>query len=96
MTDKARRKQIRDELRRKAKEEFETSLPMSRAQFEGLFDYLNLTLQKEVCNDDYALALWYLELVGIKDSDEVIGWLLVNGGYCDCEILANVEELFER
>jgi len=37
MTDKARRKQIRDELRLKVRKEFEDSLPMSRDKFKGLF-----------------------------------------------------------
>lgn len=96
MTDKARRKQIKDDLRKKAEEEFENNLPMTRAQFKGLFDYLDLALQKEACNDDYALTSWFLELIGVKNSDEVFDWLLDNGGYCDCEIVGNVEELFER
>lgn len=96
MTDKARRKQIKDELRKKSQEGFENNLPMSRAQFNGLFDYLSLALQKEACNDDHTLTFCFLELIGVKNSDEVMDWLLVNGGYCDCEILANVEELFEK
>ncbi|MCX2451107.1 DUF2695 domain-containing protein [Pedobacter sp. PLR] len=96
MTDKTRRKQIRSELRLKAQEEFESSLPMSREEFKGLFEYLDLTLQKEECNDDHALTVWFLNLIGIENAGEVVGWLIDNNGFCDCETLANVEELFER
>lgn len=96
MTDKARRKQIRDELRLKALEEFEVGLPMSREKFKSLFNYLDLALKEEECNDDHTLAIKFLNLVGVENSDEVIGWLIVNGGFCDCETLGNVEELFEH
>ncbi len=96
MTDKARRKQIRDELRLKAQEKFESSLPMSREKFKGLFDYLDLALQKEECNDDHALTVWFLNLVGVENVGDVVGWLIDNNGFCDCEVLTNVEEHFER
>ncbi|WP_218398571.1 DUF2695 domain-containing protein [Alteromonas lipotrueae] len=29
------------------------------------------------------------------DSDVILPWLAEQGGYCDCEILANVEESWE-
>jgi hypothetical protein len=96
MTDKFRRKQIRDELRLKVIEEFNRSLPMSTDKFKWLFDYLNQTLANEECADDHSLTLWFLNLIGIDNTDDVVGWLIVNDGYCDCEVLANVEELFER
>lgn len=96
MTDKSRHKEIRDALRLKAQEEFEAGLPMSREQFRGLFDYLDLALQKEDCNDDHTLTAWFLNLIGIENAGDVIGWLITNGGFCDCEVLENVEEHFER
>ncbi|WP_276090476.1 DUF2695 domain-containing protein [Pedobacter sp. JY14-1] len=96
MTDKARRKQIRDRLRLKAKEEFESSLPMTREKFKGLFDYLDSALQKEKCNDDHTLTIWFLNLIGVQNEGEVVGWLIDKNGYCDCEVLANVEDQFEN
>lgn len=36
MTGKARRKQIRDELRLKAQKEFEAGLPMTKEKFKSL------------------------------------------------------------
>jgi len=29
------------------------------------------------------------------DANEILPWLEEQGGYCDCEILANVEERWE-
>jgi len=95
MTDKARRKQIRNELRLKVRKEFEDSLPMSRDKFKGLFNYLDLALQKEECKEDHTLTIWFLNLINVDNADDVIGWLIVNNGFCDCEILANVEEQLE-
>lgn len=94
MTDKARRKEIREQLRATEKAEFEQSLPMSRDKFKSLFDYLDLALGEETCNDDHTISIRFLNLIG-EDEDVVIPWLIDNDGYCDCETLANVEEKFE-
>jgi Protein of unknown function (DUF2695) len=94
MTDKIRRKQIRDELRLKARNEFEAKLPMSKDKFKSLFDYLNLALQNEKCSDDHDITSRFLNLIGLSNVDDIVAWLIDNDGYCDCETLANVEELF--
>ena len=44
-----------------------------------------LSLQK-------TLTVAYLKNHGVKDLDNAIAWLQSKGGYCDCEVLANVEE----
>jgi hypothetical protein len=67
---------------------------MSREKFKNLFDYLDLALQKEECNDDHTLTIKFLSSIGLENSD-VVGWLIDNNGFCDCETLANVEEQFE-
>ncbi|QRR02198.1 DUF2695 domain-containing protein [Dyadobacter sandarakinus] len=94
-SEKDFRKQIQNDLRKKAAEEFEASLPMSRAKFEELFDYLDEELQEQSCDDTPALTKTFLENENIANIDEVVKWLADEGGYCDCEILANVEEQFE-
>lgn len=37
----------------------------------------------------------FLENKGFENMNEVIEWLNDQEGYCDCEVLANVEEKFE-
>ena len=93
--DKERRKQIREDLRKKAREEFENSLPMTKDNFKRLFDYLDNELSESECADNHTITKRYLNIIGIENSEEILGWLIVNDGYCDCEILANVEEQFE-
>lgn len=94
-SEKERRKQIMDDLKNKADQEFESSLPMSRDNFKKLFDYLDMQLTDKDCNDTNGLTKTFLLQSNIEKVDEVLDWLADHGGYCDCEILANVEEQFE-
>ena len=93
-SEKERRKQILNDLNAKANEAFENSLPMSRENFTLLFDYLDVQLGEKDCDDSNTLTQTFLQHKGINNSAEVLHWLSENGGYCDCEILANVEEKF--
>ncbi|HEX7869188.1 MAG TPA: DUF2695 domain-containing protein [Chryseobacterium sp.] len=93
--EKARRRQIHKELQEKAQIEFEKSLPISRENFQSLFDFLDEKLEKNGCDDGLKLTKQFLETNQIQNVDEVENWLKENGGFCDCEVLYNVEELFK-
>lgn len=94
--EKERRKQIRNELRQKQQEEFEKSLPMDRPYFKKLFDCLDDQLGNLGCDNTNTLTTGFLEKNTIINVENVLSWLTENGGYCDCEILANVEQKFEK
>ncbi|KAA5535620.1 DUF2695 domain-containing protein [Paenimyroides baculatum] len=91
-----RRKQIRKELRDKAKIEFENSLHISREKFTQLFDYLDENLSEFGCDDSLKLTCEFLQKNKIENIEEIKNWLGEKGGYCDCEVLNNVEEMFEE
>lgn len=95
-TEKARRKQIQRELQEKARIKFEQSLPTSRELFQNLFDFLDEVLEKNTCDDSLKLTKQFLDSQNIQNREEVENWLKENGGFCDCEVLYNVEELFEE
>lgn len=95
-TEIERRKQIKKELRAKAKIEFETSLPTSREKFTQLFNYLDENLSEFSCDDSLKLTSEFLQENEIKNIDEIKNWLGEKGGYCDYEVLNNVEEIFEE
>lgn len=38
----------------------------------------------------------FLESQHIQNMEEVENWLKETGGFCDCEVLNNVEERFEE
>lgn len=71
----------------------EASMPLSKEHLRGLFDYLDTKLEAG-CDHTAKNTLSYLHSYSL-DSDRIIPWLQDLGGYCDCEVLANVEEKFE-
>lgn len=93
-SDQDKRKEILRQLKQKEKTDFFNSLPMYKDSFRELFDFLDKNLG-DGCDDDLTLTTKFLEDKGIKNIEQIIVWLKHNGGYCDCEVLANVEERFE-
>lgn len=94
--EKIRRKQALSELAQKQRQEFEQSLPVKREIFENLFDYLDDQLEESGCDHTNRLTVTFFKNDKIENIEMVLDWLAENGGYCDCEILANVEEKFEE
>ena len=90
--EKVRRKQILDDVSKTQIEAFEKSLPMSREGFTILFDFLDNELSE--CDDSLTLTRNFLFENNIANVDVVIKWLEEHGGYCDCEVLATIEEEF--
>lgn len=93
-SEKDKRKEILRQLKEKEKAAFYSSLPMAKDIFQQLFDHLDENLGDE-CDDELTLTTQFLQEKGIENIDKVVEWLNNNGGYCDCEVLANVEEKFE-
>ena len=83
------------EYKRRQKEAFLASLPMSAELFRELFDYLDEELSDEDCRDDLRLTTAFLESQDC-DTEAVLSWLEENGGGCDCEVLGNIEEKFDN
>lgn len=83
------------EYKRRQKEAFRASLPMSEETFRELFDHLDEQLSEQDCQDDLRLTQAFLEEQDC-DADAVLAWLEENGAGCDCEVLANIEEQFNQ
>ncbi len=84
-----RRKLITDDLGKDANEKIAESLPMSMEDLKKLFEYLN----ENLTDCDFSLALTEIFLDSLRvDKAKVKKWLQDMGGYCDCEVLSNVEE----
>ena len=69
-------------------------MPVTFNDLAGLFDYLDEQLVIEGCNHTPKMTIKYLESRNLK-ADYILPWLEEYGGYCDCEVLANVEESWE-
>ena len=74
---------------------FEKSLPMSRAEFERLFEFLDEGLAHRGCDGTHRLTLEFLRARRASNEAAVLDFCEQNGGYCDCVVLNNVQDRFE-
>lgn len=93
--DKARRRELKHQLVENELTEFKNGLPIDESVFTELFAYLNIELGKKGCDHTAILTKTFFNKEGISNQTLIIEWLADHGVYCDCEILANVEDLFE-
>lgn len=93
--NKVRNKKILNQLAEKNLAEFRKTLPIDEKIFPHLFDFLNVQLGENGCDHTTELTTLFLDTYGIKNTSAVIDWMANNGGFCDCEILANVEDQFQ-
>ncbi|MCW0481090.1 DUF2695 domain-containing protein [Gaoshiqia sediminis] len=93
--EKERRKKLHRELAQKEQEEFFNNLPTDKDVILELFDFLDSELGERDCNHDYQLTEEFLKSKNIV-NEKIFDWFREQGGYCDCEILFNIEERFEK
>lgn len=68
---------------------------MSEDKFMRLFELLDDELHAHGCDHSLKLTEQILLNLCAKDVLSVLVWLEEQGGYCDCEVMMNVEEKFE-
>ena len=72
--------------------ELVASMPLLPEQLNSLLDYLDANLKS--CDHTTKLTDIFLHVEKL-DKHRVLPWLADHGGYCDCEILYNLEDLAE-
>jgi hypothetical protein len=92
--EKQRRKELALGARVAANDSLKASLPISIAQLQTLFDYLENKLTEEGCDHSLRFTKQFAESNQLP-YESLKAWLASLGGYCDCEALANVEEKAE-
>jgi Protein of unknown function (DUF2695) len=104
-TDSERRKQIRRELRDAERQAAERDLPASKEDLLALFEWVH---DKLLEGSDQTLKYTIDQLAGGCDHtlkhtlefaarhnlkiDGLVQWFNKYGGYCDCEVVINVED----
>ena len=66
-------------------------LPLPVTELRAMFNMLEAELPRKGCDHTRRMTQAWLENRGY-DVGPVFAWLDTEGGYCDCEILANVED----
>jgi len=91
--EKARRKAIKQALRQEERDRFRSTLPVAPEILRALFDHLDRNLEQSEC--DCTLRHTEIFLAQRKvDPGALVTWLADHHGFCDCEVLFNVEEKF--
>ena len=67
-------------------------LPTSKKNLQKLFDWIDEKLADVDCDCTLRHAREFIRKLGL-DEAVVVDWLEDHGGYCDCEVLINVEYL---
>lgn len=93
--EKSEHVSLKKAFKQQENETFIASLPMKVNSFNDLFEDLDVKLSDEPCNHTLANTEAFLHQQELP-VQKVILWLNEHGGYCDCEVLANVEEKFEN
>lgn len=92
--EKRRRAEIVEAIVAKDTEEAIESMPISFKDLGALFNHLDEVFGREGCDHTLAITTAFLDRQSLN-KEIIIPWLGEYGGYCDCEVLANVEESWE-
>ncbi len=93
--EKARRKQLLNAVRQDARRNVTDSLPVPAAVLKALFNYADAQLESSECDDTLRHVRDFIHSRGLPE-DAIVNWLENNGGHCDCEALANAEQVVEE
>lgn len=88
--EKQRRRELLRHLKQVEQARAEDAMPLAKADLKDLFDYVDAKLQAEGCDRTLAGTLAFLRERQLPEQS-IVEWLREYGGYCDCEVIANVE-----
>jgi hypothetical protein len=88
--EKARRKQLKDAYVRAEQAASAALMPLDRAQLESLLDHVDAAVESEGCDHTRrATDAWAVQH-GVE-LDRLHEGLEEYGGFCDCEVVMNVD-----
>jgi hypothetical protein len=88
--EKKHHKALRQKIAMQQRAEAEAKMPISKPGLKCLFDYLDEKLAEDGCNESLRITTKFLTERNLPEQS-IIAWLGEYDGYCDCEVLANVE-----
>lgn len=72
-----------------------SDLPLSDPELALLFDRVDQRIAESGCDHSLRFTSLWLQERG-HDPEKVVAWLRERGGYCDCEVVANARDDWER
>jgi len=92
--EKRRRAKLVEAIVQEETAEAIASMPISLDGLAKLFDYLDEQLGEQGCDHTPRMTKAFLEEKQLNPT-VMLPWLEKYGGYCDCDVLANVEDSWE-
>jgi len=83
------RRRLLKELKARDRELAEKELPVPKGLLLSLFDRLDRSLSVDPCDHSLRFTIAWCQDQHV-DPDRISEWVKTHGGYCDCEVLANV------
>lgn len=93
--NKEDKKILREKFKQEERMRFLNPLPFDKNIFLELFDFLDKYLEEHACDDTTRATEIFLEKKDLL-TDVSLEWMRLHGGFCDCEVLSNLEERFEK
>lgn len=94
-SEKTRRKELLHAVRDDAKRKVRDSLPVPAPVLKALFNHLDERLGSSECDNTLRYVRDFIRNHSLPEK-AVVSWLEDNGGYCDCEALANAKQVVEE
>jgi len=92
--DKDQKKAMKKAWQKREIEAQEASIPIPKEDLKALFDWLDRP-NVPPCDHTLNETIQFLTSRNL-DVEKTTEWLRENGGYCDCEVIFNVEEKVVR
>jgi hypothetical protein len=93
--DKKQEKALQQAVRAREREQARAAFPIAAVDLLALFDMLDRTLARRQCDHTRDVTRGWLIEKG-HPVEKVFAWLDQHGGFCDCEILNNVEQAVDE
>ena len=92
MSKDAHKDELKKAWKAQERQKLIDSIPMSHQDLRDLFDYLDRP-NPPPCDHTFRETLEFIKKRGL-DAERIIPWLREYGGYCDCEVIFNVDDKF--
>ena len=92
--DEERKRALKQQVRDQERRAFLNAMPMTLAQATALIEVLDTRLSSESCDHTHRLTSEWCNQQRL-DPTIVVGWAREHGGYCDCEVAANIAQPIE-
>jgi hypothetical protein len=92
MVEQERKRELKKALKEKERAEKLASLPLSANDLYDLFTWLDRE-DAPACDNTLRETIEFLQERKL-DVDKVGAWLREHSGFCDCEVVYNVEDKF--